>query len=252
MSLTSPVRFSALRRMSQSPAHYRWAVENDTEQTLAMRLGSGFHELMSGQSVAVFDGIRRGKAWDAFQAEHEHETILNVREHAQASALVAALRSDPLAAPLVERAGSVEKLLGWQYGQRECRGTPDAYGNGVLLELKSTRCAEPGKFNRDGLFRGYHSQVAWYLDGLAQCGIAVSDAYLIAVESTPPHPVTVMRVTDRALDRGRRLYRFWWEQLMVCESSNDWPGYCGSIMDFDAPDDSLQLVVDGEELDMAS
>jgi hypothetical protein len=72
-------------------------------------------------------------------------------------------------------------------------------------------------------------------------------AYVVAVESTPPFPVTVMRLTDRALDQGERLCTSWMETLLNCEASNFWPPYAQSIVPLDVPDDPEIEFSDGEE-----
>ena len=44
------------------------------------------------RDFAVYEGkTRRGKAWDAFQIEHEGRTILNTREHGEAETIAAAV-----------------------------------------------------------------------------------------------------------------------------------------------------------------
>ena len=59
---------------------------------------------------------------------------------------------------------------------------------------------------------------------------------LLAVESTAPYVVTVFRVTERALEQGRRTYRLWFERLMACEEADEWPGYVQSVVPLDVPE----------------
>lgn len=105
-----PQRYSALKLMSQSPAHCRHALlRGGGEQTLARRLGSGTHALLlggtvkvssglasehvtagvkainAGVEVRVYDGpVRRGAKWDAFAKDNDGHIILTSREHDQA------------------------------------------------------------------------------------------------------------------------------------------------------------------------
>jgi hypothetical protein len=51
------------------------------------------------------------------------------------------------------------------------------------------------------------------------------------------------------LERGARLCRLWFEQLLVCEESGVWPGYSEAIVDWnDTEGDGVPLLIDGEEV----
>jgi hypothetical protein len=52
---------------------------------------------------AVFDGIRRGKAWDQFQIDNKGKAIITKSEHEQALGLVKAVNGSPIALGRLER-----------------------------------------------------------------------------------------------------------------------------------------------------
>jgi hypothetical protein len=54
-------------------------------------------------------------------------------------------------------------------------------------------------------------------------------------------------LSDRTLDEGRRIYRAWFEKLMVCEATNEWPGYVQSVVDFDVMGDDVDYSLLDEE-----
>jgi hypothetical protein len=245
----TPVRFSTLKRMQQSAAHYMAALEASGEETLAMRLGSGTHAMLLEQPVSVYTGkVRRGAAWDAFQEEHAGTFIMSRREHDDARRLVDSVRKHPEAGRLILDPEAVrEQRIEWSVLGRACAGTPDVRTPKFVVDLKTTRCSQPERFNRDATWRHYHAQLAWYLDGVVASGLGKpSEAYIVAVESTPPFPVTVLRLTDRALDQGRRLCRLWMERLLQCERANYWPAYVEGIVDFDVMDEPFELTIGGE------
>lgn len=228
-----PVRFSALKCIEQSPAHYWQACQDDREETLSMRLGSGAHALLLGKPVTKWTGkVRNGKVWEAFEKEHAGELILNARELAEAEAMVKSIRSNALAMRLLNDTTN-EQPIGWSIDGRACRSTPDARGPLWLVELKTAKSSEPKAFMRDAFFRRYHAQVAFYADAMRSIGDDAMDCYLIAVENSAPYPVSVLRLTDRALEHGRTLYRQWFAKLLECEAKNEWPGYSVEVLQFD-------------------
>lgn len=232
----TPCRFSWLKAMSRSPAHCRHAMQSGTDETLAMRIGSGTHAILFDQPIAIFTGkVRNGKGWEAFEDEYSNRVILNQREHAQASALADAIRGHELASELLFAPDAVhEEPIGWKLLGRDCSGTPDVRAPRYIVDLKTTKCADPERFVRDAKWRHYNAQLAWYMDGVIASGLGTAaEAYIVAVESTPPHCVTVLRLTDRAIDQGRRQCRVWLERLLGCEASDNWPGYVESVVDFD-------------------
>lgn len=251
--LTIPVRFSRLKLMCRSAAHYLHAVTHERPDTGAYKLGRAVHRtVLQGYEPTVYDGRRAGKEWEAFAASHEvAEDILNVREAEQAHAVSQAVLNTPHAMELLAL-GDIERTLHWALDGRHCQGTPDVFTAGRVVDLKTCRDAHPERLMRDALRYAYHAQLAWYLDGVRLSGAGTpSEAYIVAVESTPPHPVTVLRLTPHTLDLGARQCRLWLEHLRSCEQSGQWPGYCQSVVDFDAPDaEGLSLVIDGEETEI--
>lgn len=249
---TVPVRFSRLKLLAQSAAHYADACQDDREETLSMRLGSGVHALVLGTPVVVFDGVRRGKAWDAFSAEHAGELILSEREHADASAIADAVRRSTLASRIICGDGLVrEQRIEWRWLGRHCAGTPDVVGPGFVADLKTTRDAEPGRFTRDAIRAGYHAQLAWYGLGLEQLGERrPDDLYVVAVENKRPHCVTVLRLTDEARAAGERLCIAWMERLAVAIEANHWGAYSESIVPLDVEQREFNVFIADEEIQL--
>ena len=243
-----PVRFSRLKRMAQSPAHYLASLAEDQGDTLSMRLGRGVHALLTGTpQVVVYPGkVRRGAAWDQFREEHCNDEILTQPELEQADMLCAAVARNVEAERLMQ--GEFERTIAWKLQGRQCQGTPDVIGGSYIVDVKTTRCSDPYRFTYDALRRQYHAQLAWYRQGVSLSGLGTRrDAYIIAIESVAPHPVTVMRLTERALEKGERLCRLWFERLLGCEENDHWPGYCEAVVDLDVSDDAELVFGDDVE-----
>lgn len=241
----TPVRFSNLKHMALSPAHYRHATDTPFVASKAMRLGTLTHRLLLGGPIVMFDGAsRRGKAWDAFVSGHDPENVFLPSERAVADAMTSSVRRSEMAMSWLD--GAHEKRIDWTFAGRACRSTPDVANRDrrFVCDVKTARTAEPGRFVREALSRAYHAQLGFYGEAL---GLGVDDAHVIvAVESSPPYPVTVLQLTPRAVEAGRKLCRLWMERVIACEAAGEWPGYSQSIVDMDVPDE-LDLDFGGTE-----
>lgn len=245
-----PVRFSHLKNMARSPAHYLHALYAD-KQTPAMRLGKLVHAvILGGAEYAVYEGKRQGKAWELFALDHADQDIVTATELATAQAMAAAVERHPESKFLL--GGPHEQELDFEIAGRRCQAHVDVVGGLHITELKTGQTSQPGRFEWHALRMQYHAQLAWYLDAMRAIGSPRTNAYILMVEAYAPHVVTAFQATERALEEGRKRYRVWFEQLMNCEESNIWPGYCDAILPLDVGDDeSLGLTIDGEELEVA-
>lgn len=244
----TPVHFSQLKAIALSPLHYKAALEHPKEQTPAMRLGSLIHAMVLGGEYKVWDGNRRGKDWEAFKAtEGPQALIVTMAEVDKASAISDALIRHPVARQFLR--GKHEVPVEWTENGRACasRGI-DILGDDYVADLKSSTSVQPFRFMRACLRLAYHAQLAGYIEAMRQQGRLIRSAYIIGVETVYPHDVTVLRLTDRALDMGARMRRLWIERLLACEAANEWPGYAQSVVELDVNDDDETLVIDGEEV----
>lgn len=239
------VRFSNLKRIGQSPQHYQSGLMHGIEPTRAMKIGSATHQrVLGGPEYVVYEGDRRGKAWAEFKAAHDGSLILTMPEHESAARIAGAVMASQLAADVLAGAPLREHEILWDFAGRACASHLDALAEGrYVVELKVTNCAEPSRFSRQALHMGYIAQCAFYAEA-AQ----VDAAYIIAVEDKRPWPVTVLRLTPRALSDGIKTCRGWMERLLACEAEDAWPGYCQSIVELDTnEDDEFALNFGAEE-----
>jgi hypothetical protein len=251
-----PVRFSSLKHISRSPLHYYDAVQLDREDTMAMRLGRGAHAMVLGMPVVLYPGkTRQGKNWARFKADQDPAAEILIRsEWTKAEGIARAIQRHPDASQLLYDGTVLEQIIEWEFLGRKCTSRPDsrcARGR-VITDLKTTQCAEPEKFKRDAMYRGYNAQLAFYDQAVEYLtGRQADELYVAAVESKRPYAVTILRLTDEARTEGRKLCRIWFEQVLLYEASNHYPAYVDHVVDLDVPDGSgeLTLTIDGEEYD---
>lgn len=245
-----PVRFSRLKLMAKSAAHF---AEGYGAETGPMRKGTALHAYLLGgdKSVAVYTGGARNpkfKAWQAFQAAHAGQHILIPSELEKVAGMRKAIERHARASWLLD--GIQERRIHWTDAGRACMGTPDSVipkdGKKILVELKTSETSHPELFRFKCRRYHWHAQVAWYARGVELCGEygagPVDEHYIVAVESSAPYPVTVFRLDQPSLEAGAKMTRLWLEQLAVCEANDHFPAYAES----DVP---LGVIDDGPELD---
>lgn len=236
---TVPVAWSWLKEIAKSPAHARYAASKPDggEQSLAMRLGSGVHALTFGTpAVTVYEQRRAGKAWEAFEADAKKQgvLVLNPREFEIADGMATALRTDPVAAPLLfDDDTEHEQPMEWTVNGRAYRTRGVDFRNRArkyIGELKSARTAAPDRFMRDTLRALYPAQVEIYDEGDAiLTGRDRTEdpftKYIVAVEPAPPHVVVVYRLAPSAIADAQAKIGLYRSILAGCEASGEWPGY---------------------------
>lgn len=237
------VRYSTLKHIGRSPAHYLHAVTSEREDSAPMRIGRLVHQHILGAmpddedgAVVVYEGERRGNVWKEFAELHAGSDIVTRKEYDVAQPIADAVRHNALAMSLIDGALCEQPLL-WSAGGRAMSSRPDAFRRGgALVDLKTTNDSSPAAFQRQILKMAYHAQAAIYQDALASLGIETTGAFLVAVETKAPYPVTVFQLTRAMLDHGRRTYRGWLETLRTCEESAQWPEYAQNVVTVDIPE----------------
>lgn len=240
--LEVPVRFSRLNHVGRSAAHYKHAIDHERPDSPAMRLGRAAHLRTLGAwpdgedgETIVYPGTRRGKAWEAFRDEHPDADIVTAGEWDTAGVIASAVLLDELASSVM-RGGVLEQRIDWEIAGRVCTSRPDCVGPAGLVDLKTCRDASVAGFQRQAWRMGYHAQLDFYAEAVRHAtGRRPENVYLVAVEVTPPHVVTVHRLSDETLRIGGAMWRTWWEALRAAELANHWPGYSERIEPFEPP-----------------
>ncbi len=259
-----PIHFSHLKAMARSAAHYRHALTAEHEATRAMRIGSCVNQFVLGRSprqpIAVFDGERRGKEWTAYKAAHSDAEILTIAEADEAKGPASAVLADPVAQALLHEA-RYEVPMSWTDNGMPCEtsgvdimGTVATaaqgdllrleVGRGYIADLKCVHNAEPEYLMRHAVRMSWHAQLAWYRGGVT-LGLAHA-LYLLCVESSAPHPVTVLRLTPEVVNAGDRCVRAWMERLKVCLDSDSWPGYSQAPVEWTLPEWMVEIEAEDE------
>ncbi len=227
------VNWSLLKEMAKSPAHYQYRRTHPREDTAAMLLGRLVHcAVLEPDELpkrwAVWNGARRGNAW----VEFAEATVANgvetctEAEYEKALAIRDAVRGHVAALPLLY-GGKAEVVKTWTDPSTgvPCKARLDyLIGQHTLVELKTTRDIGPREFARTCAYLSYHGQLAFYARALSDKPEKYVKAYVIAVESEPPHDVCVYEPDEDFMWAGDELVSELLAKLKQCERTGQWPG----------------------------
>lgn len=245
-NLAEGIRRSDLWRMEESPEKFRYFLDHSVEQTPALAFGSACHmrvlepEEFKKNYVTAPTVDRRTKAgreeWDKFQEENAGKTLMSAEDMNTLDEMTAALKECELANEVMfDVPGQVEVPLFWKDPEtgEQCKAKCDRVmrtgdGKYVIIDYKTTTCAETEKFNREIFRYGYHFQAGFYTEGLkAALNLDYTPGFMfVAQEKKAPYAVNVIEVSADVLKVGTAKFHELLERYHECKEVDIWPGYC--------------------------
>ena len=126
--------------------------------------------------------------------------MLTESEHANIVAMVAKFRGLGL------QIDNTEMAMTWQRGGYDCKGSVDAMTtNGILIDLKTTEDASPKAMAQTAWKYHYHTQLAWYKQGLLANDVPVTECIIVAMEKSPPYSIGCYTIGKYAMQRGEAM-----------------------------------------------
>lgn len=235
--------------IKKSAAHLRHEIDNPTPPTAAMKLGEAMHCAILEYNVFIKKYVvaprcdrrtKEGKATHSnFELENVGKISIDFDDYASCMAMADACMSHQLAANLINSA-TAREISGFFLDSAsgtysKMRADAICGDHSTLFDIKSTVCAAPFDFESSIYKYGYHRQGAFYLDGAAALGQKLEHYAIIAIEKVPPFALAVYRLTDEAIELGRRENAELMEVYAKCIKTNVWSGYPLLITDVGLP-----------------
>ncbi|WP_173390958.1 PD-(D/E)XK nuclease-like domain-containing protein [Actinomadura litoris] len=239
----------ARKLLATCPARYRYEADNPPKPTKAMELGTAAHKLVLGIGPELhrmsYDTYRSGAAQAERDAAYDRGAVpLKPDEYDQVEEMAAAIREHELASVLLGGTGEAERALFWKDGPTKVwrralldwlppKG-PD--GRLYLADYKTADSAHPDAISKSLINFGYHMQGAWYEDAVRALGLSDAVPYFLVVqEKTAPYIVSVVQLTQIALDAGRHENRKALRLFARCQKAGHWPPYIESVAQVGLP-----------------
>lgn len=231
------VNKSTLWNLRKSPAHYKYFLENQREDTAAFAFGRAVHAAILTPSafkkdfVVIPEGIdRRTKAgkeeYQAFLDASAGKEILTAADAETVKAIVKAFKKNRDAVQLLKGTKREKPLFWTDDNGIFCKCRIDAYKAGLIVDLKTAQDAETETFTKEALRYGYDVQAAHYLDAYQHKESAVRpEWYFIVIEKTEPYAINILRADIGFLDYGFIRRQELIEKLKACQEQKAYPDY---------------------------
>ena len=241
---------SLILKARKSLKHFKWHLDNPSDKTTdALRLGTLSHaailepdrDLLSmveesllepgKPTMVIWSGGRRyGKAWNDFQEEHKHQTIVTQKMLDDAHALCAeallmadAVHDHKFAMSLLDKC-EFEVAAFTDYEGQSVKGRLDAYKPGCIPDLKTSKDVSARPFGNDAAKFNYHVRLGCYKEFVTRITGQVPECWLIAVEKEPPYDVVCYRVDDAVTEWGWKIAADLLNQIKWGYENGKWPG----------------------------
>jgi len=228
------LNFSLAKHLLDSPAHFKAALDEDREETDAMRIGTIAHAMiLEGKNLLDLYAIKpagmsfatkEGKAWrDAQTLPILKEEDANMIPRA-AQAVVDHAEAEFI---LKQCQWREKPIVGTMYGV-ECKALLDVCGTDgaqwVIADLKTCQDASPRAFAKDVANRHYDLQAVWYSTLLGVVEGLEEPPYWIwlALEKSAPFVNAVYTAEDWIESGTAKLHRVL-DLYKECTASGQWP-----------------------------
>lgn len=248
---------SSVKKLIQSPLHYKDSVENREEATTEMIRGTIVHALLLepekfNEDFVIVDCARRaGKEYESAVKDNPTKTIIMRTEYQEAVAIQNAFSKQAEENPkLVEYLTGKKELSFYWEDQKTgvtCKCRPDSLAvQGCVVDIKTTRDARLDSFQKSIIDFGYHISAAWYLRGVTEIVSQLGansqwkipkEFVFIAIESKAPYAVATykMSVGSAAIRIANQLIDEALEKYCESVATESWPGYTKETLEIELP-----------------
>lgn len=232
------LRRSDLWIMNQTPAHFKYHMENPEDPAPALTFGQAAHKFILEfptfwDEFAVMPAYDRrtkaGKeAFKEFADENNGKTWISEDDFRNILGMRDALINDPYFADIIE-GGDHERVYTWtddETGEQlKIKADIVDDANRIIYDYKTTLSCQDGVFEKSARRYGYDFQAGFYTSGVEAETLERYAFAFIVQEKNPPY-CPRLYICDRGfLTQGRHKFRRLLNLYHECKTSDDWFGY---------------------------
>lgn len=233
---------SDLFKITKSPLHFKWSMENKEEPTPSLIFGSACHKYILEREdfdneFAVYSDIdRRTKAgkeeYALWLSENEGKSIISADDMNKIMDMAKVIDGNKFAKRLLD--GVHERSFFWtdEDTGEECKCRPDCIsvvgGQHILVDYKTTDNAETEAFRSSAIKYGYDLQDGMYCEGYKANTGHDAIFIFIAQEKKPPYALNILQADEFMLREGNQLFHDLLGIYHECKVTGNWYGYMGS------------------------
>ena len=239
---------SAIKEFIRSPEHFIQYRLEGSKDTMAYAFGNAYHTYVLQQELfftkyIILDENKRpvpdknyqtkaNREWkEEFwaQAVADKMDVVTTAEFEVIQEMYKKLKSRPDAWELIDYTrAKFEQEINWKRKGIQFKGFLDINADVFFADLKTTKNAEPGQFQRDIWNYRYDIQGACYSDARANGKMRFGKHdpfYIIAQEKDAPYGVSVHLLSNEVLDKALEEVFQACDSFNQCVKDNFWPGY---------------------------
>lgn len=229
------------KRLLDCPALYRWSKDHPSAPNTAFDFGHVVHALVLGAGLNLYvhehESLRTKAAREDVEAHRAlGEVPIALADFQRAQNAADAVINHRVAGQLFET-GTPEQSIYTQDGKTGVwlRGRIDWETNGTLVDVKTTRDANPSVWRRQAANLDYPLQAAWYRAMWEQVTGNAPRFLHVLVGVEEPHLVSVVEMDAEFLQAGHHHMRQAIDMFDTCRTFNTWPGYGDRVHMLTAP-----------------
>ena len=231
---------SALMEFKRSPYHYWYKYLNPEalpkEPTDAMILGNLIHTMVLEPDKFQEEFVMKQKfdrrtnigkeGYGKYMMSLRGRIEITEQDLVIANAINKSIEEHDVASKLLQGC-DIEKSIYFTHEPTgiQCKARPDAWINGLVIDLKSSKDASYRAFQGAAYAGGYFLQAGMIYCALRSIDVELKTFITLAAEKVPPYALGIYALDKEAIDFGVNQFDHLMESFDRCVQSNNWPGY---------------------------